>query len=352
MDTGRQIEWRELFEPGGSDAEMRFRVFSKNGAAFLILPHECRLAARALCLYPAQGGMARIAKSALRAAFGLGAPVPSGAHALQIRASDPFIRFLSRLARCDGPRFAILAGNPRAVGRRFVVLVFGENDEPVAVVKAGAGGEARRLIAHEKSFLESVPATTPGVPRVRDSLVTDRLDAIAFDFIGGDSPRDARGLAPLLSSWVQEELRIPLGGISAFQLLPAESTGPLSEHVVKPVIYHGDFAPWNVKVSGRGGTWTALDWERGELSGVPGWDWFHFTIQPAALVARRNAGGLCRIAEELFNDPAFLDYANKTGIAGIVRPLFCAYLVHCIETVRQTEGSETLLELLRAFRER
>lgn len=346
MDTGRHIEWRELFEPGGT--EMQMRIFKKNAVPLLIVPRERRLAARALCLYPAQTRKARLAKFVLRAALAFGAPVPSEAAVLKIHARDPLIQFLAGLAHCKEPRFAILAGNPRAAGRRFVVLVFGKNDEPVAVVKAGVGDAARRLIAREKSFLESVHAPTPGVPRVRSACSADRLDAIAFDFIPGEPPCDVRGLAPLLGSWVRNEQGMPLGGISLIRQLPAEIAGPLAGHLVTPVIYHGDLAPWNVKVS-QSGAWTALDWERGELSGVPGWDWFHFVIQPAVLVARRNSRELCGMVEALFADAAFKSYAGKTGIAGIVRPLFIAYLVHCIEIVQQTEGRNTLVDLLRTF---
>ena len=56
----------------------------------------------------------------------------------------------------------------------------------------------------------------------------------------------------------------------------------LAEAVFHPALAHGDCAPWNAKISN--GACTLLDWERGELAGIPGWDWFHFVIQPAVLV--------------------------------------------------------------------
>ncbi len=350
MAAERQIGWRDLFETAGGDTTICFRVFKKSGQSFLVLPRERRLAARALCLYPAQSRAARFAKFALRTALASGVPIPTEAAALNISAHDPFVRFLGGLAHRDWPRVAILAGNPHAAGRRFIVLVFGEKGEPVAVVKAGVGASARQLIAREKSFLESAPSSISGISRVRAAFESDRLDAIALDFIDGDSPRDTHGFASLLDGWIHDDRHVSLGALSLFKTLPAEIAATLSTRVVRPVIYHGDFAPWNVKVSPRDRAWTALDWERGELLGVPGWDWFHFVVQPAALVAKQKPRNLLRTTAAIFASASFRTYAKKTGIAGFERPLFEAYLVHCIQTIRQTEGRDALAELLRVLR--
>lgn len=343
--------WRELFHAENRDGEVTaaFRVLRKAGEPFLMLPPQRRLGARALCLYPAQSRTARLAKQALRAALAVEAPLPAERTALKISPHDPFVKFLGEIAGRELPPVAILAGNSRAAGRRFVVLVFDKNGVPAAVVKAGVSADARHLIAREKSFLESVPPSTPGVPRMRASFHSDRIDALALDFISGDSPRDTRGLSKMLNAWLRDGLRITLGDFAIIKKLPSEIVSLLAARVVQAAICHGDFAPWNVKVSPSDGSWTALDWERGELCGVPGWDWFHFVIQPAVLVARQSAPELVQTAGAIFADAPFQAYAKTSGIAGIERPLLAAYLFHCLETNRQTEGREKLEALLRAM---
>ena len=73
--------------------------------------------------------------------------------------------------------------------------------------------------------------------------------------------------------------------------------GELGRRSVHPAIHHGDFAPWNIKVS-PAGAWTVLDWERGELTGIPGWDWFHYVIQSAILVGHLPTSALVQRVEE------------------------------------------------------
>lgn len=48
-----------------------------------------------------------------------------------------------------------------------------------------------------------------------------------------------------------------------------------------------------------------LDWERGELAGIPAWDWFHFVLQPAILVAREDTAALVRRLEGLLASADF-----------------------------------------------
>ena len=99
---------------------------------------------------------------------------------------------------------------------------------------------------------------------------------------------------------------------------------------------HGDFAPWNVKVSR--GRWTVLDWERGELAGIPGWDWFHFVMQPALLVRHETSEAMLARLEGLLRSTEFVDYAQNAGTAESARPLAYAYLMNCLRVTQQTEG--------------
>ena len=357
MSERPPIPWQELFKRnGGEVVHVEFRVLHKAGLPFLLLPQNAKLAARALSLYPAQSTPARFAKIALRWALRTKLPLPLKTERIEIATDDPFVRFLKELAGAENPPpIAILPGNPRAPGRRFIVLVFDENQNPSAVVKAGVGEAAIALIEREKSFLASVPEEALGVPRLRASLDNTRVTAFALNFIEGSSPRAGQMAAhPLLASWIDTSRRMPLHELPVWQRLAASFPMPpsLQESVREtgnrrchPALMHGDFAPWNVKVS-REGAWMALDWDRGETAGVPGWDWFHFVVQSAVLIAREEPLRLARDVEIFLESEPLRAYAERAGITEFRRELLLAYLLYCSNVLMPTEGIDAIRLLL------
>ena len=92
-----------------------------------------------------------------------------------------------------------------------------------------------------------------------------------------------------------------------------------------------------------------LDWERGELTGVPGWDWFHYVLQSGMLVERWPTARLVKAAEELLSQEAFQKYSRAAGIAGVERDLMLAYLMNCIEVIQPAEGLPETVDLLKAL---
>jgi hypothetical protein len=125
--------------------------------------------------------------------------------------------------------------------------------------------------------------------------------------------------------------------------------GQLATRRVHPVIQHGDFAPWNIKVASRNGDWHVLDWERGQLEGVPGWDWFHYLIQVSILVQRREVNQTIQAINRLLDSQVFKEYAAKAGINNLETELLLLYLLHTIEVVRPTEGVTRLRGLLEHY---
>jgi len=355
--------WRRLFATGGVDfvgTTARLYAVHRGGEPFLLLPAGARAAVRALDLYPAQTSKARLAKRLL--AWVLRLHLSVGLERIQVAVSDetPFARFLSQTVSSESPvvpTFALLAGNPRVEGRRFVMLLFNENGDPVTVVKAGVSETARRLLAKEETFLRSTPPGTPGVPVIRHAFEAPDVRAFALDFFPGQSPRDeeTRPVAELLGSWVDPGRQVAMKELHLWRrLLAASGDGPLPARVMAlsdsrfcPAITHGDFAPWNVKVSH--GTWTALDWERGELVGIPGWDWFHFVMQPAVLVRHETTDALGARFEKLLASPEFVDYARRASIVGDESALALAYLAFCTRVIKQTEGLDRVAQLERAL---
>ena len=357
--------WEDLFAAPaaqGQGARVEVRLLNKRGRPFLLLPVHPRLAAATMDLYPAQSGRARAARTVLRGLLRASLPLGTERVSVAISPADPFVRFLASLAGepvPELPGLGILAGNPASDGQRFLLLVFDAHQRPVAVVKAGLSQRARTLIGQEESFLTAVPGKTNGVPRLRAQFESPRLRALALDFFPGESPRPRQeaALPDLLSSWINPERSLALCDTPDWQRLESATSanalfaviaGQLRGRMVHPAIHHGDFAPWNIKVS-PAGDWTVLDWERGELAGIPGWDWFHYVIQTGILVGRLPTPVLVERVESLLSSDPFQQYAARGAILGCERDLVLAYLLHVVEVIKPAEGLAPTRELLNAL---
>ncbi|MGO8678230.1 MAG: hypothetical protein ACLQVX_20500 [Limisphaerales bacterium] len=355
--------WSELFgPPGDAGATVRLRVLRKQGRPFLALPAGGGAAVAALSLYPAQTARARAAKTVLGWLLRAGAAVGTESVSLTIPLADPFAEFLSSLtgaAPSAVPGLGILAGNPGSPGRRFVVLVLDAHGRPVAVAKAGLSEPAKALVRRERSFLEAV-AGRPGVPRLRGAFKSARVEALALDYIAGKAPRPRHegALPAMLWPWVDARRTVTLAETPEWRRLEAAAAGGggfwpalagrLGARALHPVIGHGDLAPWNIKISPQG-HWTALDWERGQETGIAGWDWFHYVIQAAMLVEHRSVAGLMERVESLLDSEPFQRYAAHTGIAAFERELVLAYLLHSAEVIKPAEGLPETRELIGAL---
>ncbi len=337
------------------------RLVRKHGRPFLLLPWDSRLAAATLALYPAQSLLARIARQGLRTALTAGLSAGTERSSVPISNSNPFVRFL---ATCSGgsdtpiPIFGVLAGNPAATGQRFVFLIFNTTGNPAIVVKVGVSDEAKKLIRKERDFLAAVPNLS-GIPRLRNNFDSPDTQAIALDFVEGSSPtsKDEKQIQRVLTSWISPDRNVSvprtrvwneLESAAASKPLFKELSKKLSAATIRTAIFHGDFAPWNIKVS-TGGEWAIFDWERGDTAGIPGYDWFHYLIQTRLLVDHEPTDSVIRQLEALINSPDFQSYSAKAQIAGIERELAMLYLLHHNEVIRPAEGLKEGNELLLAL---
>ncbi len=356
--------WSDLFaaESGEPTALVQALVVRKRGRPLLALPADKAAATAALDLYPAQTARARAARAMLRLLLKAGAPVLRHKVSFSVAPQEEFAKFLATQAGIppgEVPLFAVLAGNPAAKGQRFMVLLFNPDKKPVAVVKTGLSEEARALVQYEATFLEAAGGRAPGIPKLRGSFENSRLDSLALDFAAGHSPRPAQvnTLPGLLASWVDftRSVRLPETrhwlrleqSASANAVFPALKER-LHRVVIKPVIHHGDFAPWNIKVSADG-NWTVLDWERGELTGIPGWDWFHYLVQNQILVHRRSTGRVLAQVQSLLGSENFKQYARLAGISRREPELLLAYLLYIVEVIKPSEGMAENRALLQAL---
>src|SRR4051812_29079959 len=254
--------WGHLFAPTKTDSTpVRIEMVSlkKNGRPLLLLPRHKHAAAATFTLYPAQTAKARFIRSSLQKLNRVGIRIGSSVQ-LALSKGDGFINFLSGLADSGtvAPSFGVLAGNPASPSQRFMILVFNQQQQPVAVVKTGINPEARSLVERESRFLQSAPANKPGLPRILGTFHDDRLNAFALEFYPGDSPKSTgrNKVDELLSAWVDPSQTARLQELAEWQALErtvaadtraAAGCDQIRAQRIHPVLYHGDFAPWNIK---------------------------------------------------------------------------------------------------------
>jgi hypothetical protein len=355
------VFWEQVFGDSpavGTPRSWPMRQVRKGGQPWLLLPARTRLAARVLDLYPAQTLRARVARAGLRCALAAGVPWGTGRVALRVSTEAPFAQFLAGLG-AELPRLGVLAGNAATPGQRFILVVFDAKNQPVAVVKAGLTERARELVQRELTFLGIVRERTPGIPALRATFESPSRCAFALDFFPGRSPAadDPGGVSRLLTDWIDQREKMLVPNSRAWNELSAACaehpvyhalTKKLANRVVRAAIVHGDFAPWNIKARDWG-DWMVLDWERGSFGGLPGWDWFHYVIQPSLLVARDTTSASVERLERLLALPLFQFYARAGGIAGVERELALTYLLHHNEVIQPSEGLERGRALLAAL---
>ena len=340
--------------------EVSLRLLRRAGRPFLLLPSEPREAITTLALYAPQTTRAQVARAVLRWPIRFSSPWPGQTINFELLLDSPFVRFLSSLpgvAASEPPRFGILAGNPASPGQRFLLLCFNAEHQPVAVVKVALTRRGHDLIQHEQSLLSAIAGRRfKGVPAIIERFHSGEISAFAMHFFPGNSPRNfpQEQLPSLLNSWVDNRRTVLLSEMPnwlelqqacavrpAFQALAQR----IATQQVHPCLEHGDLTPWNIKISPEG-ICTVLDWERGELTGIPGWDWFHHVIQTAILVKRQPTSALAKQAEALLAADRFKSYAARCRFAGFERELLLSYLLHVVEVIKPSEGRIETGELL------
>ena len=329
----------------------RFRIVTKRGTPLLLLPLQSHIAARTLELYPAQTLLARSFRTLL--AFTLRAHLPTLARAVELPFSwnAPIPGFIRECAGGDRD-FGILLGNPNAPGRRWIFMIFDPDGKPWRIVKAGVSPRARDLIRAESSILGALPTNGSFFPKLHNQHESD-VSAICMEYVPGQPPRSSELISTILSPWLRSGERRTITEFAKWQHVresdaPQQTISILEEALrstpLCTTLAHGDFAPWNIRE--HNGKWTVIDWERGEIRGIPSWDWFHYIIQTEVLVRRRAPHEVLKTVMQTIALPDFQSYAARAGFAGKEVPLLQGYLHHAVYVNRQTEGADALKQML------
>ena len=335
-----------------------WRMISRRGRPFMLLPGGFHSARTGLNLYSAQRRRAKIWRKLLPALF----QTPFAGFFEHIHCpsdtSAEIVQFMAQQADLPAERIIPPAIKISEVGSRarLVLLLCDESGRPARVIKAGLNAAGRAATEAEADFLAQLPPGKLGCIRLTGRISTPTLSAFATDYFPGISPYDDAGLEHLFHDWLNRDEIVPLASLPVWHTLAAavgerapqawrQIQAALAGKKIRTTLYHGDFAPWNIRVVNSRNLQT-FDWERGSRQGIPGWDWFHFTIQTAILARRHSAERAAAEVEQLLHSPRFKKYAAAAGITDLVQPLVLAYLLHHICVTQPLEGGETAAELL------
>ena len=343
-----------------------WRLIRRKGRPFLLVPTEGAGAGVSLTLYSAQRRRAKIWRALFPVLFH--SPAAGFFERVQLfpSISTELIQFLAQQSGVPVDKLtapAIKFGGLEMQKSRLVLLLCDEAGRPLKVIKLGLDATGRAATEKEADFLEHLPAGTLGSIRLAGRLKTPDITAFATNFFPGESPTDDAGFETLFHAWLNSAPAMPLESFGLWQALEsaAQKTphqkeafavlrSALANKPVRSTLYHGDFAPWNVRAVNSQNV-QAFDWENGQRQGIPGWDWFHFIIQTAILARRLPVERVAAEVEELLQSPRFEKYAVQAGIYEIARPLVLSYLLHHQWVVRPLEGRRVtaqLFELLAA----
>ena len=356
MFTFERPTWLSLLgcDGGSTRVDHRdFRMLRRQGEELIYIPNNRSLFLKSLELYQPQTKKARLAIAAVRLCLVAGlAPVLPRIMA-PIGRESTLAKFMTKLGGTGAlPDFAVLAGNPRTEGRRFVLLAFDAQGQETFVVKAAFEPAGCSLVENEARFLQAHGGRVRHIPQLLDAKLQIPVAALALPFQPGKSPQaDDTGIAGnVLGAWFSGDEQVDIASFPQWKrfvagggVFPQELRPKLESVRVKPVIFHGDFAPWNLRVDSNNRL-MVLDWERGEDQGIPGWDWFHYVVQPSILVRKEKAEETYRRIVQLLKTPEFIDYARHARFDKSGLLLFAGYLGYVARS-GQSEGQQALVEL-------
>jgi hypothetical protein len=332
-------------------------LIRRKGRPFLLLPATMTDAWVGLELYSAQRRRAKIWRAFLPLLFKTPAASLFDRVHFEADAGSEIMQFLARQSGLTAtPIQAVAIKFGGAVQRsRLVLLLCDETHRPVSVVKVGLDSSGREVTDREADLLEKLPFGMLGCIRITGRLNTPVLSAFATAYFPGDSPGDDAGMERLFHAWLNPGPSVPLASLETWRELAAmvAEADPgawqvlsvaLAGKTVRTTLYHGDFAPWNIRAINVQNL-QVFDWERGRLQGIPGWDWFHFIVQTAILAKRLSVERVAAEVEQLLHSERFKKYAAEAGISDSAEPLLLAYLLHQKWVIKPHEGGKTTAEL-------
>jgi len=325
----------------------RFYLLRRQGHDLLAIPSMLRHSSDALALYLPQTQKARLAKrifaALLRSRFHFLLP------SLRIDINnEPLTDFLASLNNGESTEFAVLSGNPAEPGRRFVLAVVDSSGQYRHAAKCAIDATGGALIEAEIFAIEALTDKFPAIPKISAKLATAECRAFAMDFFREPERSLTRAeRITLASKWVWPGASVPLERLTSWRAI-AHPDLDTSDVMVRPVVFHGDFAPWNIRRSGD--QWMVIDWEKGATHGPPLWDLLHYEIHEEVLVNRSTTQKVRTRIQSLLQDPSLQPYLANCKASQHSDLLLQGYLSHLDTIYPNIRGRKTVDELIASYR--
>jgi thymidylate kinase len=328
---------------GRSGRKEYWRLDLRDGRGYLLPLAPPRSAAAALGLYGAQSLKARVAKSCLAAGLGIGLVQPLlprprqdwTASSCQAFLPDHLMQVLER----QDLRFAISLGTP-GPHRKPVIQALERNGSTLAFAKIGWDPSTCELLGNEAEILRRLEDRKPQAFTAPRLLHLERWHERLICLQSPPSPKarlagqdlDTGYLEVLQELAALESRRLPLSqsmfwkslsgwmsrmqvGWPGYALLPKlERVAKRLDSVLLPFHFcHGDFVPWNVRVTD--GLPFLFDWEYARAQWLPGYDLLHFLFQTHLLLTGQGPAGVYRsVLKQIIGSTAARTYWEKLQI--------------------------------------
>jgi len=310
---------------GRGEVFYTFSVFCIKRGDYLLLalPEDRKSAQKTLALYHPQSFKARMLIWVVASLVALNLHRILPQRKLRIRESGP----LAKLRNSEG-HIGFLLGNAEADARRAIVVHPADGKTGGYVVdKIGLGAAAKKSVIDERVVIESLPKNNAGLPQICDQGEADGWAFYTTPYLHGHSPRgsDQEAVLELLKIWAQNAVLKPLHLTRQWTMMREAASGKearmlmlsqleaLSDLKIKVGLFHGDFAPWNLKISSDKSFLDVMDWESGSPEGPAGWDGLHYIIQVATLVDRLSAAGALKRCRDWAGSQEGRDFLEVTG---------------------------------------
>ena len=325
---------KQLEGIGEPYCRVRFYCIFKKGNLLLALPKERHLALNTLSLYQPQAWKAR------RLAAGIKLLVKCNLHTRFLPSRSFTFRMQGPVAalKADDSGFGFLLGNP-ASKERSVILARKTGCE-VVIDKVGLSAPARDSVSNEVSIIRSLPDGLVGLSELRQFEDNDHWSFYGCPLVDGRSParRHDDLVLSVLQSWFKFSQKKPLietrqwTKISEYIHTHQLNKGKMLLDGVKNLdvmvgIHHGDFAPWNIKITDAASV-VVMDWEYGSCSAPSVWDWMHYLIQRASLVDHFPAADTLQVCRDWAHTEKGKVFMDEGGWGGNIELCLGSYLVY------------------------
>lgn len=340
---------------GTGEVLCTFSVFciTRDGFLLLALAADKKAARMTLALYHPQSLKARVLVVGVSCLIAVGLHRFLPQRIITIRETSP----LSGLRNLSD-QIGFLLGNVKGYARRAIVVHrANEKDLCYVVDKIGFGEAAKKSVVDERLVIEVLPRENTGVPQIWNQGEADGWAFYTTPYLDGRSPRasDQEDVLRVLKNWSENGVSMPLGSTPQWVMIKEavvaqqgsmsmfEQLGNAGDVMIKVGLFHGDFAPWNIKVSPEGDI-HVMDWEDGCNAGPAGWDWLHYMIQRASLVDHLPAPEILKVCRRWAKSEAGNNFLTEAGWGDEVELWLGSYLMYSLWISKFDRG-----ELLRVW---